>query len=130
MVLSTSLSMMTRPTTLYIGLTLEITRRLLHSIKSNIVELEKPFIEGVDLTRSTWDKLKDRHRGCGLITQVSLIQEAVRTVYGPEILDLPEHIHKTQDLVSCIYVPGLPSQNTFQRVILLSGLKMHPLRTT
>lgn len=94
-------------------------------INVNISEIEQPFIATTELAHIAWAALKSRHQGRGPIVQISLMQEATRLAFGPDVADLPGHVHHTKDLVSRMYAPGFPSQDTFLMVALLTGLETH-----
>lgn len=68
----------------------------------NISEIEQPFIEGAELAHVAWAALKTRHQGRGPIVQISLMQEASCLSFGPDMADLPGHVHHAKDLISHI----------------------------
>ncbi|KZP19651.1 hypothetical protein FIBSPDRAFT_955306 [Athelia psychrophila] len=102
--------------------------KIIAFLNVNIEELEKLFIEGMENAHNTWTTLKTRHQGRGPVVQMNLMQEAGRVSFGPDPADLPAAIHHAKDLVSHIYAPGFPSQDTFFLVTMFQGLAAsHPV---
>lgn len=89
---------------------------------------EHEYVSGKETSKEVWDLLLERHRKEDRITQVSLFEQ-VFALHFSHSTPLPETSSKIRDLVRHIYTIGVPDEEAFLQICLLSALGLPEFRT-
>jgi hypothetical protein len=90
-------------------------------IRMRIDAGERAAVSELKTSKEVWDSLLDRHRKEGAITQVSLFEKAFATRYSSK---RPHHETTAiiRDLVNHIFTIGMPNQDAFLTICLLTAM--------